>query len=410
LDLLCVARSASGDAAARPSFWLLELRDELPVLKSRLLTALAALTLACSGGAPRDSDVVEWSVNPTPLTAIATDDSLETIGNAVGIARLDNGQVVVADQSSSIIRFYGPDGKFLKKVGRKGGGPGEFEMLGEMLHCGDTLYAHDFSNKAFTLISADGTFGRRVSVALPDSVRSTFRSVCNASGKLLTAGWDFESAAEEKTGPTRGLIPYWISDAQGKVSASLGMEQSSEKWLSVLPSGIVIVGPRPLGRETVMALGTSRAYIGTADSGVINVYALDGKRLPPLRIATANEPVTIAHIDEFKLRDTLFAPPGSREMWIETMKQMKFPATMPAYTALFVDSSEHVWVRGVPTPGSAEVGWTVFSGEGERVANIKLPTALSVAEVGGDYVAGVQSDATTGEQRVVVLSLVRAKH
>lgn len=368
---------------------------------------VASFLLACPRDSTQEGATSAWSVDARPLLEIDTDDSLETIGNVNGVARMSDGRVAVGDQSNSVIRSYDATGKFIRSVGRAGSGPGEFEMFGEMLHCGDSLYAHDFSNQSFSVVSADGAFGRRVSIALPDPVRSTNRTVCSADGKFLTAGWDIEKQGMEKCGPTRGPIPFWISDGAGQFVASLGVNTSSEKWIAVTTGDMVVVGPRPLGKETFIALGKTKAYIGTADSGFINVYALDGTVLPSLRIVAPTPAVTSSDIEAFKLRDTIGTPAEYREMWLERMKEMKYPDKLPAYSALLVDTEENVWVRSYPSAAASEVTWSVFSEAGSPIAKIQLPRSLSVYEIGSTYIAGVDANPDTGKQRVLVLALRR---
>lgn len=370
---------------------------------------LLSLVCSCARDPVQSNAIATWTVDAKPLLEIATDDSVVTIGNANGVVRWHDGSVAVGDQSNASIMFYDSTGKFIKSVGRLGGGPGEFGMLGEVLHCGDSLYAHDFETRAFTLVSSDGNFGRRVSIVLPDSVRSTNSSVCNADGKFLTAGWDAEKEGTDKTGPSRGPIPFWLSDAAGGFVASLGTHMGPEKWTHVFPNGIVIVNQRPLGRETLIALGRSRAYIGTADSGTINVFALDGEVLPPLRIRHTETPITSADIDAYNNIDTIGLGPEGREQWKDLMKQMKYPATAPAYSALVVDNDENLWVRAFPAANATDVEWSVYRESGAPAASLRLPSNFAVKEVGADYIAGIDTDPVTGHRLVLILSLHRAK-
>lgn len=377
-------------------------------MRSTWAVMLLCFVASCARDSAPLNGVPVWTIDAKPLMEISTDDSLETIGNVSGVARFADGHIAVGDQSNSTIKFYDANGKFIRNVGRAGSGPGEFGMLGALLHCGDTLFAHDYSNGTFTLVSADAQFGRRVSIALPDSVKSTNRTVCNGDGKFLTAGWDIQKQDMETPGPTRGPIPFWVSDASGKFAAALGTHEGPEKWISISGEGSFI-GPRPLGKETVMALGTTRAYIGTADSGTVNVYSVDGKALVPLQIATAVSQVTSADIEAFKMRDTIAMTANFREWWISTMKQMKFPNTLPAYSALLVDSDENVWVRSFPAAGAREVNWWVFSEGGAPVATMQLPSAFNVTEIGAGYIAGVDTNPATGKQSVLVMSWRRPK-
>jgi hypothetical protein len=48
-------------------------------------------------------------------------------GSVIGVARDSLGRIFVADAQASEVRAFGPDGRFLFRVARKGAGPGEVE-------------------------------------------------------------------------------------------------------------------------------------------------------------------------------------------------------------------------------------------------------------------------------------------
>jgi DNA-binding beta-propeller fold protein YncE len=76
-----------------------------------------------------------------------------------------DGSVYVADQSSSVIQVFGPDGSFRREVGRAGTRPGELTSVGAITVAADnTLFVADGSNR-IDRFNASGTllksFGRR---------------------------------------------------------------------------------------------------------------------------------------------------------------------------------------------------------------------------------------------------------
>jgi len=76
-----------------------------------------------------------------------------------------DGSVYVADQSSSVIQVFGPDGSFRREVGRAGTRPGELTSVGAIAVAADnTLFVADGSNRIDRLDASGNlltSFGRR---------------------------------------------------------------------------------------------------------------------------------------------------------------------------------------------------------------------------------------------------------
>ncbi|MDP8967175.1 MAG: NHL repeat-containing protein [Actinomycetota bacterium] len=76
-----------------------------------------------------------------------------------------DGAVYVADQSSSVIQVFGPDGAFRREIGRAGPRPGELTSVGAITVAADnTLFVADGSNRIDRFDAAGnllGSFGRR---------------------------------------------------------------------------------------------------------------------------------------------------------------------------------------------------------------------------------------------------------
>src|SRR5262245_59126486 len=65
-----------------------------------------------------------------PIAAIGeTDGAPEYLFSRLGGVQLRDDRIVVADNGSAQLRFYDGRGRFLKSIGRRGGGPGEFGWL-----------------------------------------------------------------------------------------------------------------------------------------------------------------------------------------------------------------------------------------------------------------------------------------
>jgi len=68
----------------------------------------------------------------------------EQFYRVVGVARLSDGRVAVADAGSQEVRLFASDGRFLSSMGGKGAGPGEFTDLEFMAMLpGDSIFAYN---------------------------------------------------------------------------------------------------------------------------------------------------------------------------------------------------------------------------------------------------------------------------
>jgi hypothetical protein len=64
--------------------------------------------------------------------------------------------IVVASAGSNELRFFSPDGEFLRQAGREGGGPGESRALWSVSrYRGDSLVAYDFQLRRVTVFTPE---------------------------------------------------------------------------------------------------------------------------------------------------------------------------------------------------------------------------------------------------------------
>jgi hypothetical protein len=114
------------------------------------------------------SQTPSWTVSPEPMLRIGQDEG-ETPYLLAGVsfaARLSDGRVVVANGMSSELRYFDPAGRFLGSVGRRGDGPGEFQVFRRVLLLSpDTLLVYDSGLRRLTKLAPDGSVAEESSVA-----------------------------------------------------------------------------------------------------------------------------------------------------------------------------------------------------------------------------------------------------
>lgn len=133
----------------------------------RTSAASMALTLAVAGGAaPAQETVVIGSaaecrgctIEYRLIMKFGDADGPGTIGRPNAFAKDSRGRFYyVSEEESHIIKVFGPDGRYLRRIGRRGEGPDEFRNITRLVvTSGDTLHAFDSGNGRHAKISPEG--------------------------------------------------------------------------------------------------------------------------------------------------------------------------------------------------------------------------------------------------------------
>jgi hypothetical protein len=137
------------------------------------------------------------------------------------------------------------------------------------------------------------------------------------------------------------------------------------------------------------------------------VFSTTGTLLPTISRTAAPIPVTPADIEAALESDVSQFGERSRKSTTEQYAAMTLPKTLPPYRALRVDAADMLWVQDYPRAGNAVVTWRVFASDGRPVAEVVLPAALDVYEIGLDYVLGRAVDEDEGVPEVRLFALRR---
>jgi hypothetical protein len=131
-----------------------------------MILALVCACLACAragDGAGSATDVIDAEALPQlDLVEVqrfgSTDDAqsgFTNIGAVVG--HPDDGEVYAVDLGSLSVRVFSPDGTFLRALGRRGSGPGEFRGAPRLGVRGDTVWTIEHGTRRITLFTRHGT-------------------------------------------------------------------------------------------------------------------------------------------------------------------------------------------------------------------------------------------------------------
>ena len=133
-----------------------------------LATDSAGIRITTSDATDRDADAV-CSLAEAPDTRVASPSSGEwTIFEVEDLDRLEDGRLVVLNGGSRELLMFSRDGEFLRAIGRRGEGPGEFVDPVELgVIAGDSIVVWDWGLGRLVLFGPDGSHGRSVRLQPP---------------------------------------------------------------------------------------------------------------------------------------------------------------------------------------------------------------------------------------------------
>jgi hypothetical protein len=363
----------------------------------------SALSLVAIVGAPATLYAQRpWSVDPKPVIDIAgtTPGGDVVLEHAVAGTRLSSGTIVVADLSASKVRFFDQTGRLTKSVGQAGAGPGDFRQLMWLGQCAaDSIFAWDYGLRRMTVISGVTAAVVRQYMIPADPtqhVGAPTTMSCSQAGRFAMQApmaprpGNYVVVTPDSS-VLRGKSAIALADRVGNVTTSLGDVWFAEMYMTGRNGGPRGGGFRPLGRTTSVAVASDRVYVGTADSGFVDVYGADGKLASTIPLGLTPRKASRQHL-EGAIGDQLPMYPGNmRASLREAMLGLPLPEHLPAYSALLTDPDGILWAVAT-APGDSETHLVAVDATGKRVGDVRVPVQLTVFEVGRDYILGRYED------------------
>jgi hypothetical protein len=359
--------------------------------------------------APQWSPGVEWTVDQEPTLSIGLLDGPEEylFDRIRGVTRLSDGTVVVLNSGAGQLRYYTPDGQYLRSVSRDGDGPGEMrggrwldrleDDVVQVTHTGGRLrYGPDGSLVADERLD----WGRihELSRAVGLSGSSGFLTEACGLPTPLFLGDSVLLCASTHTD-----VRFLPDEAGVHQSVSLVAHADwpllrAVDTLGVFHTRSLIMhlqrGRRhtafldpPYGPEGRMRVaGTPPKFIYTpADVYRIERYELDGpeRRLVIERFGALRPPTALesGSFDRAFRGGAVSADPSSFRRLVTPVDSLSIIAAAP-----FVDATNAVWAPLEVPPQTFDV----FDEDGVYLGQVTLPVAeFAIHEIGSDYILGV---------------------
>lgn len=345
----------------------------------------------------------EWPVDTVPMVDIGGgDDPEQDLDNVRGATRLGDGRIVVANTGSGELRIYDGKGKWLRNLGRKGEGPGEFGWLDEVwVLPGDTIAALDGRYSRISLFLPSGEFltssAGRISLQ-HGSVQAAYRM---RDGRLLGQEiiW---GEMKETSGPVRRTPQaiLLITPGSGRLD-TIAVVPGMEMYPALGREGgqdFPTIKDVEFGRQTVYTTDGSRIYLGTNDSPEIRVYEADGRVIRLIRSATPAEVVTAEHRAQREKETSAFldrqrASEQLKAEWRKNREGARYAEVFPYYERLMVASDGGLWAERARRTQDEGRRYIVFDSAGRAVASVHSPDRVRPYYVGPEVIIGLWRDA-----------------
>ena len=346
------------------------------------------------------------SLGEEPTFYVGDDQGREEtwFSRVLGVARLSDGSVAVADDWSSEVRIFDAAGRHIRSMGREGEGPGEFDHLWFMWRLpGDTLWVGDYRPWRYHLYSMTGEHIRTVTM-------DPFYANPSRGGGVLANRVSINVRLESSRRRDFRTPDAWHVEAHGPDGKLMGTLMTLPGRTFGPGSGGIFESPWFDASSSIDARGRTVAIANGLDPEV-RVLDEDLRLRLIIRWDAPGREVTAAHIRSAREAARRQATEAGVSSLDRALLNSDRPAAdvFPAVSSVVAGVDGTVWVWRYPWPAGVpgQSGAMAFGSDGDFVCYLP-PTKknYTVYEYGADYVLGVQED-ELGVQHVAMFDLLR---
>lgn len=282
----------------------------------------------------------------------------EVFGRISSVVADGEGNVYVADRQAREIRVFGPDGGYVRTLGREGRGPGEIGLLYSLAWLGDTLAVLDPRNARVGLFADGAWAGSWNWQPLTGDVRWA------RSGDGAAYVW----VVRKLSGATERVYVRHTSAGPADTIPAPRLPEEMRSVVCNRPDGVMSFFDVPFAPKLVYAFAPG-GELAVVPGGEYRIAFLDaaGDTVRVVERARPRVPVGDSEWEEGlrpyrELRERI---PGAR-----CEGEMARPAEKPAIRHLLFDGEGRMWVESITPEGFA---WEVFDGQGRLLGSLPAP-------------------------------------
>lgn len=326
---------------------------------------------------------IEWKLGDV-LTEIGGESAGEDYAlYRVGpVRRYPDGTIILANMQQEL-RVYDAAGVFVRSIGRRGDGPGEFRQLWTFyFDDADSIVAFNTYPTSLTVFGSDGGLGGTLSLTPQPT------AVANVGGKIVGLVRGRMTATPD---PHIWMTPRYVvtfgTDGQLRDTVA---PASPIYWWGSLAS----YRGAPFRNGGGVAFGAATVYVASHEEYAIHEYDVGGHLVRSMFLDLPRRPVTRGVRDAWTRARMSRRRPERALEGLErfSSKDAPFPDSLPAISRVAVGRDGLLWVRRYWAHGDTSKTWDAFSDHGVHLATLRIPASLRITEFGRDYVLAVAKD------------------
>lgn len=279
--------------------------------------------------------------------------------------------IVVADADQHQILLLDSTGSLIRRIGRQGSGPGEFDAVSLVAFWGDSLAVHDPALHRLSIMSAVGALIRQRTIDPKGLIFPAIIGFRDDRAPILL-GVQVGSSGEAGSGqPTRGIAVALRNDERRDTLAILDGGP-------ILSRGPIFFASRPAAASTDTGL-----WVGFGGAPELRFVPFDGSPTQAYRWTARTRPVSEADKERVRAYAT------DRKANPELTGDDRFADSIPYFKTILSDPAGGVWLVGYSALGTTpDSAWKIDERAGTITA-LALPSGFRPVEVGADGLLGI---------------------
>lgn len=333
-------------------------------------------------------DAPPWWLSAEPVLVLGTlegEDAQQLYSAEHALRRADGG-IIVANQGTQEVRFFGPGGEHIRTVGGGGGGPGEFERMWGMVRvAADSLAVWDPTAKRLTLYDAEGTVGRMVTAEVA-GFSPVLIGALDDHHVAVIDGLDAIAVFSTRTGVRDDSATVLKVDIRsGAIADTLGPYPAGQQYVNVSETMFWMKNV-VFGRKRLVDAAAGRVHVGDDRTGEVRSYDPEGRLVGILRAGGEPLPVTSAAERAYRARILEEAQEDRRAEERRRLAETPTAERFPSFDELFVDPVGRLWIRAFDPDLGGTRRWVIFHEDGRAAGRVDLPERFQPLDAGPDYV------------------------
>ncbi len=381
---------------------MMPMKSTTRALSWMLFLCCSGFNVSCTDGVDerQGEQVPVWSLVEEQRIG-SLDDPEQALTSPVWMAVGPNGHLYIGQSQAGQIWQYDPDGHLVRRIGRKGEGPGEFNLLLTLGTLGDTLYASDYALGRVSLFSLDGTHLNTIALVLEPRHESEYPTppylLLPGGSALVSPASRFSGAGTshprslvriDRSGEPLNVLhtysaPTHLNIRIGPRSATMQRPLSDYPFTAAMTDGSRMV---VVDRSAASGAGDAEFRLTEVTLGG-DTMRISAHPYRPIRVPVAVGDSIMA--DLVRRMAPRLGGQGAVERAVHAA--FRLPEFYPPVASAIYSDDSHLWIAREDRPEHTTRRWEVYS-EGQRIAELTLPRKLQVHLVRGERLWSVEQD------------------